>query len=222
MDLLKENPSISIRRITQQYNLKFNTNYSICFIRNYVKFFLGYRFAKKIKWSNRFLGTKKFLFQMVLLLKKLSKLIIDGFTIIYLDETGFRVRNDGRNIWIKEDTLPNYFQKKSAPILKKNLFMSCSTNGIEFYKLYNHNFNSKYFKIFLTEMVPILKSKYNNKFCLFLDNSKVHVSKYIKKYIEKENIKVLFNVKYYCQLNLIEYLFGNLKLSHYKQQYENE
>ena len=52
-----------------------------------------------------------------------------------------------------------------------------------------------------------VKINTNNKLTFYLDNAFIHRSKLFQKYIQKNNLKIIYNVLYHSHLNPIEYIF---------------
>ena len=56
-----------------------------------------------------------------------------------------------------------------------------------------------------------VKINTNNKLTFYLDNASIHRSKLFQKYVQQNNLKIIYNVPYHSHLNPIEYIFSLLR-----------
>ena len=117
----------------------------------------------------------------------------EGARIYWGDEMGIQsFDNRGRTYGLKGKTP---VIKRAGSRFKCNMLAAISPQGFMNWMVFEDNFTSKEFIIFLGRLVRQIKQKT----FLILDNHKVHHSKKVKAYVEKYKDKIeLFYLPPYC------------------------
>lgn len=101
---------------------------------------------------------------------------------------------------------------KEIKASKKRYTVTCaiSNNKVIYYEFIEGSSNAINFRNFLTNLKNKLNDKYI-KYYYLLDNASIHHAKIIQKYINDEQMKLIFNAPYCPQYNPIEKVFSIVK-----------
>ncbi len=213
--------SISIKKITEAFNqfaLSNNKNTiqkSMTFL--IMKNILKLSYKKTTVKTDKLLNNTSIL-QSFFFLKIVVRCLIQKMTFIYLDESGFSLKNSSYRTWrLKKQEI--YFQNKNSK--RTNLIMAVSPNKVFHYKLLQDNVNSDNFKVFIEEMITKMNQDEKKMHVIILDNCTSHLTENIFEVFHSNNIKVLFGVPYLSKWNMIENVFRFIKNYTYKRLYKN-
>ena len=211
-DLIKNNITITLAKISKKVNKQYKINASISHLYYIIKY--------KLKLTHKQLRSKYYPLKKLPTLKKdkyeyykeLKKIGIDN--IISIDETGFYLnmkKANGRCLKGSRcyDTIYTY------PFVKFNFICAIKNGKIIGYKLYKDRcgIDAEKFSAFYDECI---KNKYK-KHLIILDNARFHKSQFVKDNIYNSNNKIIYSLPYNPNLNPIENLFSQLK-SHIKNR----
>ena len=85
----------------------------------------------------------------------------------------------------------------------------------------NENTNNKVFKTFIEEIIDKMDDEEKKNSIIILNNLSCHLTSDLFELYNKGNLKILFNVPYQSQWNMIELVFRFLKNIIYKKLYNN-
>lgn len=212
---------ISVRRITTEYNkicmniglkkISKSTVYRI--IKK--KLLLSYR---KTNIKNSKLVNQIFIKYGYFFLKILLRSLSLGINPIFLDETGFYPDNKNFFTWRKQGQIIYHRLENKKKI---NLLMAVSNKKIYHYMITNENTNNKIFKTFIKELIDKMGDEEKQNNIIILDNLSCHLTSDLFDLYNKEKLKILFNIPYQSQWNMIELVFRLLKNIIYKKLYNN-
>jgi transposase len=143
-----------------------------------------------------------------------------GLNPIFIDECGFNLFNDNFHSWIKKDS--TYHAKLPNQNNKINLIMAVSFNKIFFYTLNDLNTNKELFLQFMKNLLNNMAEKEKNESIFILDNLKCHCTFELFEFYYNNNLRILFNVPYYSDFNMIERCFRFIKNVTYKKIYTSK
>lgn len=174
---------------------------------------------QKVQVKSSFLVTNDFRDHMMVYIKRFISLLMADLTPIYLDETYYRRVSGRMKAWrFKSDgnVLNASIKQETCTVtlaVTDNIIASCEVNP---------NINTAdHFLSFLERLRVSLPTKSFKSYFLVIDNSRLHKTANIITYFFKNNCNVLYSVKYYCSLNMVEYVFSILKRRFYRSYMDN-
>lgn len=192
-DELGMNYTLWTSKVVQQYiELHYGIKYNRRSIRK-IMTRLGFSAQKPIKLAYQRDPTKIETWLQDTYPKIKRRAMQEGARIYWGDEMGIQSSdNRGRTYGLKGKTP---IIKKTGSRFKCNMLAAISPQGFMNWMVFEDNFTSKEFIIFLGRLAKQIKQKT----FLILDNHKVHHSKKVKAYIEKHKDKIeLFYLPPYC------------------------
>ena len=223
-NIIKDNSNvghISVRKITERFN-SIRDNYNLPkisktkthrIIRNVLKY--SYR-KTKVK-NNKILADNSILSSYTFL-KIFIKALSLNLKPVFLDESGFFSQNNNFHTWRnKNEEL--FF--KIDEHKKINLIMAVGYDKIYYYQLIRKNINTEIFLNFMDNMVGNMSLEEKKNSLIILDNLSVHLTIDLFKFYNEKGLKVLFNVPYKSNWNMIELVFRLIKNLTYKNIYQN-
>lgn len=128
--------------------------------------------------------------------------------IISIDETSIDTHisnNYGRSLRGKKISII-----KKEKRIRYTVLCAIDMNKVIHFKIINGSANGMIFMEFIKELIS--RINLTNKYCILLDNARIHHSKIFKKYIEEtKNISLLYNIPYSPEYNPIEKVFNEVK-----------
>ena len=223
--LIKSSPvnyNISIEKITNKFNeiaekeglqkIKKSTTHKI--FRK--KLLLNFR--KRIIKNSK-LKKPNYIRFCFFFIKIFFRAINQGLKPIYIDESGFSLKNNNYKTWVFNNE-NIYFGSNLTG--KVNLILAVSDKKKIHFKITKENTTSLIFKNFILEIVKKIFTEGNNEnFFLVMDNFKGHLTQELFELYKEKNLKVLFGVPYASQFNMAEYAFRALKNYTYKKLYSS-
>lgn len=210
---------ISLKRIKEEFDKKASIrnikSIQKSSIHNILKNTLGYKFLKTTVKNSK-LAEKNYIRDSFFFLKIILRAIRMGMEIVFIDESGFFTQNNHFRCWRKKS------QEIYNPIKdnkKVNLIMAVNSYKICHYKLNDNSTTSHEFKIFMEELISKLTEEEKKKSIFVLDNLTSHLTEEMFSFYNKNNLKILFNVPYKSNFNMIEIAFRNIKNLTYKKLY---
>jgi transposase len=85
--------------------------------------------------------------------------------------------------------------------------MAVSNKKIIYYEIYNKAVSGITYISFIKNLINIS----GNYYTLLMDNATIHKTKKLNKFVNENQIKILYNIPYNPETNPIELLFGSLK-----------
>ena len=198
--LIDTNIFIRIKDIKNEIFNKFNISLSITSIRNIVVHSLNYSFKKINKKS--YCSSIEKLVNLQQDFKNKIK-FIDQNKIISIDETYISNNIFNNYGWSLRGSRCEYFSKVNQK--KYSIIVAISVNGIEHFKIYDHNITTSSFLSFM----QFLNNKFYDHYFL-MDNVSFHKSKLIITSLTNNN-KILYIPPYSPQFNPIEEVFSFIK-----------
>lgn len=213
----KAREKISCRKLSKAYFQETGNKISKTYINNLLrnKFKLSYlkTTIKNTKINDNIGKIGSFCF-----IKLITKCMILGFTILFLDESSILSSNNNYRCW-RGSTEDIFF--KMGTKKRKNLLLVVSHNEVIHFKITNDNTNEQNFLIFMEELEEILSKKNKEKFVIVMDNLSVHKTKGIINFYKKHHLNIIFNCPYRSNFNAVELAFRIIKIKLYNNLYEN-
>lgn len=216
-----KNQNISIEKITNEFNsiaekeglekIKKSTMHII--FRK--KLHLSFR-KKTIK--NKNLITTNFIKYSFFFIKIVARSISLGLKFIFIDESGFSLKNNNYKSWFFQDEEIYYGLNLTSKI---NLILGVSDNKIIHYQINEENTTSAIFKDFMGELVEKIGNDEKDNYVFILDNFTGHLTAELFELYNEKKIKVLFSVPYASNFNMIENVFRLIKNKTYKKIYNS-
>ena len=214
---LGEGSLFSIRKLTNEYEHKFGIKISKTTIHKILKYDLKYHYLKTLP-KNSIVLSKESIKRSFFVIKIISRIILLGGEIIYLDESAFYNYNSNLRAWrLKE----NYIYHNSRNNQKFNLLMAVSSKKVYGFQINEESTNSKTFKNFMDYLLKNMTQKEKENSVFFMDNLSSHKTLELFSFYKDNKLKVLFNSPYVSEFNMIEYCFRFIKNITYKKIYEN-
>ena len=213
----KSRDKITCRKLSDSYfqdtGLKVSKNYMNKILKNKLKMSYLKTTVKTSKLNNDSGIIAAFYF-----IKMITKCLMLGFTILYLDETSVFSTNNNYRAWRKktEDIYFNIDGKK-----RENLILTVSDKEIIHYKINSENTKEQNFLEYMNELNIILKKRVKEKFIIVMDNLSVHRTKKLMKFYEEQKLNIIFNCVYRSNFNCVELVFRRIKFTLYNKLYEN-
>ena len=210
---------ISLKKIKQEFdkkasirNIKLIQKSSI---NNIMKNILGYKFLKTTVKNSK-LAEQNSIRDSFFFLKIILRALSMGLEIIFIDESGFFTQNNHFRCWRKNSQeIYNHIKDNK----KVNLIMAVNSYKICHYKLNDNSTTSHEFKKFMEELISKLTEEEKKKSIFVLDNLTSHLTEEMFSFYNKNNLKILFNIPYKSNFNMIELAFRNIKNLTYKKLY---
>lgn len=222
--IIKDNSNvgnISVRKITERFN-SIRDNYNLPkisktkthrIIRNVLKY--SYR---KTKVKNNKLLADNSILSSYTFLKIFIKALSLNLKPVFLDESGFFCQNNNFHTWRNRNE-ELFFKIDDRK--KTNLIMAVGYDKIYYYQLIRKNINTEIFQNFMDNMVGNMSLEEKKNSLIILDNLSVHLTIDLFKFYNEKGLKVLFNVPYKSNWNMIELVFRLIKNLTYKNIYQN-
>ena len=150
-------------------------------------------------------------------LKIFCRCIRLGLKFIFIDESGFFLHNNHFRNWV-ENGEEIYFYKRGNK--KLNLLLAVSNEEIIHYKLQKDNTTSANFKKFIEEIIKKINPNDIQNYVMILDNCTCHLTDELFRTYFDNNLKLLFNVPYLSNFNMVENMFRLIKNQTYKKLYD--
>jgi hypothetical protein len=104
-----------------------------------------------------------------------------------------------------------YYKQKKFSFKSLELLVASNRDGVLVYDKFHGNNNSKIYVKFVKKVYEFIVKNDIKKPLLILDNSRIHRSKLLLNEFKNLNLTVLFDVRYFCDLNYCEMMFNSLK-----------
>ena len=151
-------------------------------------------------------------------MKIFSRAIRLGLKFIYIDESGFYLHNNHFRNWV-EDNEEIYFYNKGNK--KLNLLLAVSSEKIIHYSIQEENTNSSNFNKFIEDMIRKINKDKEQNYVMILDNCSCHLTNELFETYYNNNLKILFNIPYLSNFNMVENVFRLIKNKTYKKLYNS-
>ena len=214
---LGEGTLFSVRKLTNEYKNKFGIKISKTTIHKILKYDLKYHYLKTSP-KNSIVLSKESIKRSFFVIKVISRIILLGGEIIYLDESAFYNYNSNLRTWrLKE----NYIYHNIRNNQKFNLLMAVSSKKVYGFQINEETTNSKTFQNFMDYLLKNMTQKEKENSVFFMDNLSSHKTLELFSFYKDNKLKILFNSPYVSEFNMIEYCFRFIKNLTYKKIYEN-
>lgn len=208
---------ISCKKLSELYYEENGNHVSKTKIYNILKNKLKLHFLKtSIKTSK--LKLPNSIFMSLCFIKIITRAIIFGFDILFLDESAILSKNNNYRCWRGEKEQV-YFKMK--PASRSNLLLIINKNQVIHYKINKVSTTEDTFLEFLIESIKKIKEKKIKEYLIVLDNLSSHKTAKIINYFNDNNINVVFNCPYNSQFNCVELTFRYIKRYLYSKIYES-
>ena len=94
--------------------------------------------------------------------------------------------------------------------------MTINPNIILYYKIIDSKINQTIFQEFFNELRDGMSDEQKLNSINIFDNATIHKTKNMVKLYKNKGLKILINIPYKSEFNVIEYCFGNFKNENYK------
>lgn len=217
----QNNENISIKKVMEKYNTiaesKGLKKIGLSLVHSIMRKKLFLSFKKKSIKSKKLIDCNYIRFTFFFL-KIFCRCLLLGLKFIFIDESGFFLHNNNYRTWVEKDEEIYFYSKGNK---KLNLLLAVSDEKIIHYKFQEENTNSNNFKRFMEEIIQKIKSENIKKYVIILDNCSCHKTIQLFNLYKSHNLKVLFNVPYLSNFNMIENVFRLIKNQTYKKLYNN-
>ena len=223
-NIIKNNSNdghLSIRKITEKYNSicdgcnlkKISKSKTHRIVKNVLKY--SYR---KTKIKNNKLTENNSTLSSYIFLKIFLRAVSLKLNPIFLDEAGFFTQNNNFYTWRseKEEIFAKIEDRK-----KTNLIMAVGYNKIYYYQIVRKNTDGETFQTFMKNMINNMSLEEKKNHFIILDNLSSHLTLDLFKLYNENDLKILFNVPYKSNWNMIELVFRLIKNITYKKIYAN-
>lgn len=208
---------ITCRKLSKSYyddtGIKFSKDYFNKILKN--KFGMSY-LKTTIKTTK--INNDTGLIAAFYFIKMITKCMILGFRILFLDETSILSTNNNYRGWRKKSE-ELYFN--IGPKRRENLLLIVSDEEVIHYKINSSNTNEQIFLGFMEEVYTILSKRNGQKFVILMDNLSVHRTKKLMEFYKDKKLNIIFNCVYRSNFNVIELAFRIIKFTLYNKLYEN-
>ena len=128
--------------------------------------------------------------------------------IISIDETSIDTHISNNYGWSLRGKKISVIKKEKR--VRYTVLCAIDMNKVIHIKIINGSANGTIFMDFMKELIS--KLNLTNKYCILLDNARIHHSKVFKQYItDNKNISLLYNIPYSPEYNPIEKVFSEVK-----------
>jgi hypothetical protein len=160
-------------------------------------------------------------------MKLFLKLLIEKFTIIFIDESCFNFYYDKRRLWHNKELLYQKGNVQYGTSFKNKQFIIATTfDKIIYYELFTGINDSGTFNDFLNNLFKEVKMNHKDimldKTYFYLDNSRIHDCEMTYNNFKKNKLKILWGVNNYSNFDFCEFVFRPIKVNHYKNIYTEE
>lgn len=214
---LKTKDLISVRKITNLLKTEYNEKISKSSTYNILKNKLNLRYLKTVPKSKN-LESKSSIKMTFYFLKIIIRGIKMGMDFIFIDESGFAIKNENFRIWRSPEEEIFYDSKENK---KLNLILAVSTKKVLLYELSYDNINANKFLNFMEKLCGNLSENEKNNSIIIMDNFTGHLTMELLEFYKKKGLKILFNVPLLSTFNMIELCFRFLKNIIYKHLYKD-
>lgn len=213
--------NISVQKVTNKYNSIAESKG----IKKLGKSMIHLIMRKKLQLhfklktiKNKKLIESDFIRYTFFFLKVFNRGISLGLNFIFLDESGIFLYNNNYKNWVENNEEIYYNSGKNK---KLNLFLAVSPEKIIHHKFEKENTTSITFKNFFLEMLEKIGKNELQKYIFILDNCTSHLTYDLFKIYQDSKLKVLFNVPYLSNFNMVENMFRLVKNRTYKKLYND-
>ena len=152
------------------------------------------------------------------------KVLLRGYKIglrpIYIDESGFFLKNSNFKNWCENSD--KYYSKVSNTNIKLNLLMAVSEKQVIYYKISEINTSGEQFLIFMKDLIDKMDDNDKKHSIFIMDNLSSHLTLELFQFYFNNDLKVLFTIPYKSTFNMIEKVFRHIKNNTYKKIYGNK
>lgn len=215
------NENISIKKIAEKYNSLAEAHglnkIGTSSIHTIMRKKLLLRFKKKSIKSKKLIE-KNFIKFIFFYLKIFCRCLRLGMKFIFVDESGFFLHNTNYRTWLEKNEEIYFYNKGNK---KVNLLLAVTGEKVIYYKMQEENTTSENFKAFIEEMIEKINTEDIHNYVIILDNCTCHLTKELFNIYKNYKLKVLFNVPYLSNFNMVEKVFRLIKNKTYKLLYNN-
>ena len=209
--------NISCRKLAKSYEEETGQKISKTYINNLLRnnFKLSYlkTTIKTIK-----LNTPTGIFSALYFIKSITKCIMLGYKLLFLDESCLQSYNNNYRAWrSKNEEL--YFNIGSKK--RKNLLLIISDCSVMHYKITDANTDENIFYNFMEEVLSKLSTYQDAKFVIIMDNLSCHRTPKLLNYYSENKLNIIFNCVYRSSFNCVELAFKSIKFHLYNNLYES-
>ena len=216
-----KNENISVKKVPERYNSIAELNglkkMSLSLVHMIMRKKLLMKFRKKTVKSKK-LEELVYIKYIFFFLKIFCRAIRFGLKFIFLDESGFFLHNNHFRNWV-ENKEEIYFYNIGNK--KLNLLLAVSNENIIHYKIQEENTNSYNFNKFMKELIEKIDKNDIQNYVVIMDNCSCHLTNELFETYYNNNLKILFNVPYLSNFNMVENVFRLIKNNTYKKLYNS-
>jgi transposase len=195
VDIMIKNKIERCKTIRKHVMNKFNINLSVKSVCNILR--KNNITNKKVYRKINKLSVEEFNKRKEIMSKKITE--VGENNIISIDEMGIYLNDFPSYGWARKGEKCEIITKDNVLQKRVSLIVAMNNKKIIKSELYEQNISGDKFLKFIRE----INYKHKNKH-LLMDNAKIHHTKKLKEYINKKNIKVLYNIPYCPEFNPIE------------------
>jgi len=195
VDIMIKNKIERCKTIRKHVMNRFNINLSVKSVCNILR--KNNITNKKVYRKINKLSVEEFNKRKEIMSKKITE--VGENNIISIDEMGIYLNDFPSYGWVRKGEKCEIITKDNVLQKRVSLIVAMNNKKIIKSELYEQNISGDKFLKFIRE----INYKHKNKH-LLMDNAKIHHTKKLKEYINKKNIKVLYNIPYCPEFNPIE------------------
>ena len=218
-DLKNSNKNVTLKQIAKDYEKKYHKKISLSTVSRILKIHLKIRYLRTTI-KNPKLEQNNYIFMSFIFLRILLRSFVLNLNPIFIDETGFVLKNDNYRSW-RESGEEIYAGPKNNARERLNLILAVSKNKVIHKTFIKGSVNSEHFIDFLDEMITTLDKKEKENSIIIMDNATIHLTKDVIEFFKTNKLKGLTICPYRSNFNMIELAFRFIKNIIYKNIYEN-
>ena len=208
-----------MKQIAKDYEKKYLKKISLSTVSRILKNHLKIRYLRTTI-KNPKLEQNNYILMSFIFLRILLRSFVLNLNPIFIDETGFVLKNDNYRSW-RESGEEIYAGPKINGRERLNLILAVSKNKVIHKTFIKGSVNSEHFINFLDEMITTLDKKEKENSIIIMDNATIHLTKDVIEFFKTNKLKGLTICPYRSNFNMIELAFRFIKNIIYKNIYEN-
>ena len=218
-DLKNSSKNVTLKQIAKDYEKKYLKKISLSTVSRILKNHLKIRYLRTTI-KNPKLEQNNYILMSFIFLRILLRSFVLSLNLIFIDETGFVLKNDNYLSW-RESGEEIYAGPKINGRERLNLILAVSKNKVIHKTFIKGSVNSEHFIDFLDEMITTLDKKEKENSIIIMDNATIHLTKDVIEFFKTNKLKGLTICPYRSNFNMIELAFRFIKNIIYKNIYEN-
>jgi len=199
---------ITLKNISKEYKNMHNKSISLMTVSRIMRHHMDIFYLKTVP-KNPLLTENNYQFMRAVFIKVILRCVKLGIKFIFIDETGFDLKNNKFYQWREKEELIYAGATKELKN-RLNLIMGIDNEKVVNYQLTYKNIDTETMKSFFEASVEKLGDK-KFEYIIIMDNATYHVNESIKDFLIENKIKTITNCPYFSHFNGIEFEFRFIK-----------